>query len=126
MPQVGNKKFPYTPSGIARANAIKKKLTGGKQDKMYRPNRNGPKRPAMFFPVGGPGGMRPVPRPKPPARPGMRPTTPGGRPFPPFGKRPGGGRVPVKYPNRPGGGRRPNPNKRYPRLLPGRGLEKYL
>lgn len=103
MPMVGNKKFPYTPSGIARANAIKKQLMGGsmKQDKMYRPNRDGKKNPLpMPRPGMDPGFAR---RPRPPARPGMRPT-------PPFGKRPGGGRVQV------GGGRRPmvpprGPNK---------------
>jgi len=101
MPQVGNKKFPYTPSGIARANAIKKKLMGGsmKQDKMYRPDRDGMKRPALS-----------MPRPKPPARPGMRPAI----------TRPTGGVTPKPS------GKRPDPKKRYPRLLPGRGLGKYL
>lgn len=110
MPMVGNKKFPYTPSGIKRANAIKKQLMGGamKQDKMYRPDRDGKKNPLpMPRPGMDPGFAR---RPKPPARPGMarRPT------------RPTGGITP--RPKR----RRPNPNRRYPRLLPGRGLGRYL
>jgi len=89
MPQVGNKKFPYTPSGIARANAIKKQLMGGsmKQDKMYRPDRDGMKRPI---------GIRPLPRPKPSARPGM-------------GRRP---MVPPRGPNKnKAWGRNPRPRK---------------
>ena len=96
MPQVGNKKFPYTPSGIARANAIKKQLMGGsmKQDKMYRPNRDGKKNPLpMPRPGMDPGFAR---RPKPPARPGM-------------GRRP---MVPPRGPNKnKAWGRNPRPRK---------------
>lgn len=67
MPQIGNKKFPYTPSGMKRANQIKKQLmarpTGGVRP--GRPNRrpNLITRPLNKPPVG--------PGMKPSARPGM-------------------------------------------------------
>ena len=55
MPQVGNKKFPYTPSGMKQAaNARRDKIAGSiRQDKMYRPDRDGPKRVQQTLPMPG-------------------------------------------------------------------------
>jgi len=84
MPQVGNKKFPYTPSGMKRAQELKSKLMGGPTGGIRPkpkpvggrprprpiPGLDGP--PRRPKPGGNTWGLRPLPN-KPPARPGVRP-----------------------------------------------------
>jgi hypothetical protein len=142
MPQIGNQKFPYTPSGIRRANAIKKKLAAA-----MRPQGNNVRRaeapsgnlrreatvtnqrrqaPTAIDPSVGKGSDSVFNPPRMPER-----TPPSfGRPkpitFP--GRFPG-----QRYPSRPTlTGNRRLPKRRLPRgvkpprLIPGRGLEKFL
>lgn len=100
MPQVGNKKFPYTPAGIKQAANARRQKIAGAMDKVYRPDRDGPKRVAQTLPR--PVGTR-LPRPKPgrKPRPGRGALAP--RPWRPG--RPGRGPLGV--------GRPKPPNRRY-------------
>lgn len=90
MPQVGNKKFPYTPSGIKQAANARRQKIAGAMDKVYRPDRDGPKRVAQTLPTPRPGGpsVRPIKRDPqfgrpagPVGRPAQRPGKPGRRPM---------------------------------------------
>lgn len=135
MPRVGNKMFPYTPSGIKQAKQAmgrKQKIaTQIGQDKVYRPGRDGAKGPSLDQ-VTAPGtpdkrgssrrpaGIAGMRFPSFPSRPVRLPGRPSIGRIPGRGPLPTGGMRPGRRPIRPGRGAlaprpwRPKPsNRRY-------------